>query len=258
MSEKVLITGAAGLVGGILMRGLRDELDVTGVDVAAGDAPGLHRLDVRDTAALEPLLRGCDSVVHLAEHPGAELSWEEVHANNLPATWSVLEAAARADVSRVVYASSNYVVAGHELADPWAAVLEGRYDGLDPATLPRLDATAAPRPGTPYAVGKVFGEAACRHAADVHGLSALCLRIGTVKEEDRPSKARHYAKLLTHRDLVALVGACLRAPGDLRFATFYGTSANTWRIYDIDDARDAIGYAPSDDAERLRPALAVA
>ncbi|HEX8208522.1 MAG TPA: NAD(P)-dependent oxidoreductase [Solirubrobacteraceae bacterium] len=258
MSERVLITGAAGLVGGILMRGLRDELDVTGVDVAAGDAPGVHRLDVRDTVALEPLLRRCDAVVHLAERPGAELSWEEVHANNLLATWSVLQAAARAGVSRVVYASSNYVVAGHELADPWASVLEGRYAGLDPGTLPRIDATVAPRPDSAYAVGKVFGEAACRHAADVYGLSALCLRIGTVKGEDRPSKARHYAKLLTHRDLVGLVGACLRAPSELRFATFYGTSANTWRIYDIDAARAAIGYAPSDDAESMRPALASA
>jgi nucleoside-diphosphate-sugar epimerase len=256
MTEKVLITGAAGLVGGVLTRGLRDEVEVVGVDVAAGAAPGVNRLDVRDTAALEPLLRGCDAVVHLAEHPGADLPWDEVHANNLPATWSVLEAAARARVPRVVYASSNYVVAGHELADPFASVLAGDYDGLDPHELPRLGADVAPRPDSPYAVGKVFGEAACRHAADAHGLTAICLRIGTVKEDDRPSKPRHYAKLLTHRDLVSLARACVRAPEDLGFATVYGISANTWRIYDLEGARDAIGYEPSDDAESLRPVLA--
>lgn len=254
MTEKVLITGAAGLVGGVLTRGLGGEMEVVGVDIAP--APGVHRLDVRDGAALEPLLRGCDAVVHLAEHPGADLPWHEVHANNLPATWSVLDAAARAGVPRVVYASSNYVVAGHELAEPFASVLAGRYDGLDPETLPRLTAGVAPRPDSPYAVGKVFGEAACRHVADAHGLTAICVRIGTVKEEDRPSKPHHYSKLLTHRDLVALVRACVRAPRELGFATVYGVSANTWGIYDVEEARAAIGYEPRDDAEALRPALA--
>jgi hypothetical protein len=29
-------------------------------------------------------------------------------------------------------------------------------------------------------------------------------------------------------------------------------SANTWRIWDIDEARDAIGYTPADDAEEWR------
>jgi hypothetical protein len=33
---------------------------------------------------------------------------------------------------------------------------------------------------------------------------------------------------------------------------FYGVSANRWRIWDIDDARRAIGYEPRDDAERWR------
>ena len=35
-----------------------------------------------------------------------------------------------------------------------------------------------------------------------------------------------------------------------RFGVFYGVSANTWRIWDIEDARAAIDYVPEDDAGR--------
>ena len=57
---------------------------------------------------------------------------------------------------------------------------------------------------------------------------------------------------MTHRDLVQLVRRCLEAPLDLRFAVFYGVSRNTWRIWDIEDAGSALGYAPVDDAESFR------
>jgi len=95
-------------------------------------------------------------------------------------------------------------------------------------------------------------EAAGRYYAEEHGLSVICLRIGTVNQQDRPRNPREYATLLTHRDLVQLVRRCFEAPLDLRFAGFYGVSRNTWRIWDIEDAGSALGFAPVDDAERFR------
>jgi uronate dehydrogenase len=115
-----------------------------------------------------------------------------------------------------------------------------------------LDARAPIRPDSPYGAGKAFGEAAARHYADQHGLQAICLRIGTVKSDDRPTRPRHYATLLTHADLVRLVAAALEAPEELRFAVVYGVSANTWRFWDVADAEAAIGYVPQDDAEAFR------
>ena len=108
------------------------------------------------------------------------------------------------------------------------------------------------RPDGPYGIGKAFGEAAGRYYSDVHGLSVICLRIGTLNRESRPTSVRHFATLLTHRDLVQLVRRCIDAPDDLRFAIFYGVSDNKWRFWDISNARDLIGYAPQDDAERWR------
>jgi uronate dehydrogenase len=110
----------------------------------------------------------------------------------------------------------------------------------------------AVRPDTPYGVGKALGEAAARYYAEEHGLSVLCLRIGTLNRADRPSAARHFATLLTHADMASLVRCCIEAPPDLAFGVFYGVSANRWRIWDINDARHAIGYEPKDDAEEWR------
>jgi hypothetical protein len=52
--------------------------------------------------------------------------------------------------------------------------------------------------------------------------------------------------------MASLVRCCIEAPPDLAFGVFYGVSANRWRIWDINDARHAIGYEPKDDAEEWR------
>ena len=152
----------------------------------------------------------------------------------------------------MIFASSNSVTGWYEREEPYASIVAGRYDGLDPAAIPLLTTKLPVRPNSYYAIGKVFGEGACRFYSDRHGLSVICLRIGTVNRQNRPTNSRHFATLLTHRDLLHLVEQCIQAPQDLRFATFYGVSDNTWRFWDIADSRDAIGYQPQDDAESWR------
>ncbi len=242
--SRVAITGARGLIGGILTEGLRGEHDVTGVDARAG-------VDMRDLSAAERGFAGADVFVDLAANPRTDTSWQEVYANNLPATANAFEAAQRAGVKRVIFASSNHVTGLYERDEPYSRVVAGEYDGLDPASLRRITSADPIRPDGPYGVGKAFGEAAGRFYADVYGLSVVCLRIGTVNAENRPRSPRERATLLTHRDLVHLVDACIGAPEHLRFGIFYGVSANTWRFWEIADAEQAIGYRPQDDAAEL-------
>jgi nucleoside-diphosphate-sugar epimerase len=193
-----------------------------------------------------------DAVVHLAEVAGAGADWPTVYRNNLRGTINALEAARLAGARRFVYASSNHVTGGYEQDEPYSSIIAGRYDGLRPDEVPKLGASSPIRPDSPYGVGKAFGEAAARHYADAYGLQTICLRIGTVMADDRPTRPRHYATLLTHADLVRLVTAALEAPADRGFAVVYGVSANTWRFWDIADAASAIGYRPQDDAETFR------
>jgi dTDP-4-dehydrorhamnose reductase len=248
---RVVVTGASGLIGGLLVEGLRDRFPVRGVDLAPG--PATHVVaDMRRLDDVTAVFAGADTVVDLAANSDSDASWDDVYANNVPATLNALEAARRAGVRRVVFASSNHVTGLYERDEPYATILAGRGRDGDPAALRRVTAADPIRPDGAYGIGKALGEAAARFYAEEHGLSVLCLRIGTVNQADAPTNERHRATLLSHRDLLQLVECCLAAPDALRFGVYYGVSANRWRIWDIDNARRELGFAPADDFETRR------
>jgi nucleoside-diphosphate-sugar epimerase len=250
--QTIAITGAAGLLGTVLMRGLEGRYRVVGVDRARRRPPNVRRVNMARPRSLETLFEGADAVVDLAGLPDHRTPWEDVWKNNLPATINALEAARRAGARRFVFASSNHVTGMYEREAPYSALVAGDYTRLDPASIPLIGASWPVRPDGAYALGKLFGEAAARWYSDAFELSAICLRIGTVNAEDRPLEPRHYATLLTHADLLRLVERALEAPSDLGFRVYYGVSRNTWRFWDMADARAEIAYEPQDDAEDFR------
>jgi nucleoside-diphosphate-sugar epimerase len=254
--ERVLITGAAGLIGTLLRERLSERYELRGVDRKRARGSGLHAVDLsRGGRRALGAFRDIGGVVDLAGASDADISWKIVLNNNIPVTTNVLEAARQNGVRRVVYASSNHVTGGYELDDPYARIVRGDVESLDPQEIPLITSAHPIRPDGPYAVGKAFGEAVGRYYADEYGLSVICLRIGTCNRAGRPERPRHFATLLTHDDLVRLVVAAIEAPDDLRFGVFYGVSANTWRFWDIADSREAMGYEPQDNAEAFRASV---
>ena len=250
--KTIVITGAAGLIGTVLTRGLEGRYRVVGLDRARRRPPSVRRVDMAKPRSLETLFEGADAVVDLAGLPDVRTPWKDVWANNLPATMNALEAARRAGARRFVFASSNHVTGMYEREPPYSAIVAGDYAGLDPSSIPLIGPAWPIRPDGAYALGKVLGEAAARWHADELGLPAICLRIGTVNGADRPRQPRDFATLLTHADLLRLVDCALAAPDTLRFGVYYGVSRNTWRIWDITNAADEIGYEPQDDTELFR------
>ena len=250
--KKVLITGAAGLVGGVLREGLAADYEVSGVDMRPVDGIECLVADTTDLEAVLPAYDGVDTVIDLASVPDQDSPWDVVYANNLPSTYNALEAARRAGARRVIFASSNHATGNYEDDEPYASIVAGSYDGLEPGNFPLVTVDMPIRPDGPYGIGKAFGEAAGRYYSDRYGLSVICLRIGTLNREGRPLVPRHFATLLSHRDLVQLARRCIEAPDAVRFAIFYGVSGNTWRFWDIANSRELVGYSPEDDAERWR------
>ena len=250
--KRVLITGASGLIGGVLREGLADDYDLRGVD--RRPIPGFEMVvaDTADLAAMQPAFEGVDAVVDLASHPAVDTPWNKVHENNIASTYNALEAARLSGVSRVVFASSNHATGMYENDQPYADIVAGRYEKVDRENMPYITTDMPVRPDGPYGIGKVFGEAAGRYFSDRFGLSVICLRIGTLIQSSRPEGVRAFATLLTHRDLVQLVSKCIDAPDDLKFAIFYGVSNNRWRFWDIGNSRELIGYEPLDNAEVWR------
>jgi NAD+ dependent glucose-6-phosphate dehydrogenase len=248
---RVLVAGAGGLIGGILWEGLGTDHALEGLDLRRDRSRGIRRADVRRPRSLQGAFDRVDAVVDLATGSTVDLSWDQVEAD-IEGRVNMLEAARLQGVRRYVFASSNHATGMYENEQPYASIVRGAYDGLDPASVPLIGTNWPVRPDSPYGVGKAFAEAAARYYSDEYGISCICVRIGTVLAEDRPKIPRHYATLLTHNDLVRLVDCALRASLDLRYGVYYGVSGNTWRFWDIANAAEDLGYEPQDDAERFR------
>jgi uronate dehydrogenase len=235
----VLLTGAAGRIGTVLRGGLPGRgwavrcLDVVPVPDVRPDEEHVVA-DVADLAAMTDATEGVDAVVHLAGVSG-ESSWDSILQANIQGTYAVLEAARRAGVSRVVFASSNHATG---FTPRPAAGLLGEFDGPS-------------RPDTYYGVSKVAGEALGALYADRYGMDVVCLRIGNASPE--PSELRHLAIWLSPDDSLSLVDAALRAPSP-GFAVVWGVSGNSRNWWDLTAAR-ALGYEPADDAEVYAEAL---
>jgi nucleoside-diphosphate-sugar epimerase len=246
----VLVTGLTGLIGSALRR----HLDPAGYDLRslsrrAVDGVASHQADIGDLDAIQPAFAGVDSVVHLAAAVGNP-AFDVVLRTNVVGTYNVFEAARRAGVSRVIFASSGAVISGWERAEPYRSLADGRYDGL--RDWPMITHETPLRPSGLYGASKVWGEALGRQYADAHGLSVLCVRIGRVRADDRPKEPRDFAVFCSQRDVAGMIERCLAAPPTLRFDIFFVTSRNRWGYRDLDHARSVVGFEPADAAEDHR------
>lgn len=227
----ILITGAAGAVGGFLRERLTGH-DLRLTDVAAGG--DVEALDVTDQAAVERACRGVDAVVHLGGI-ASEDAFDAVLEANVRGTQRVLEAAYRTGVPTVVLASSNHAAG---LVPRSAAGPDGLPDDV------------AARPDSFYGWSKAAMEALGRLYHDRHGMTVVCLRIGDCAEE--PSDARDLSVWLSPDDAARLVAAAVAATG---WHVVWGVSANSRRWWSAAGG-DTIGYHPRDDAERWAAATA--
>jgi UDP-glucose 4-epimerase len=116
---KILVTGGAGYIGSNTAHRLRKHgFEVAIVDdLSRGHERNttgfqFHKLNIADTKALVPLLKGVDAVVHFAAYisVGESTQKPELYfANNVTATVGLLTAMIEADVKRLVFSSTAAV-----------------------------------------------------------------------------------------------------------------------------------------------------
>ena len=162
-ARRVPLTGAEGVVGTVLRRGLEADIDLLPLTRRAEAFPSVVA-DIANLEAMTCACSGADAVIHLAAAAWLDAPWDDVLESNIVGTRNVFEAARLAGVRAVVFASSGHVVGAAENDDA------GLYDlGDDRA----LDDSSSVRPDSLYAVSKVFGESLGRSYADTYGMRVI-------------------------------------------------------------------------------------
>jgi UDP-glucose 4-epimerase len=205
---KVLVTGGAGFIGSNLVSALvargdevvaLDNFSTGREENLAGLKPGSFRLvrgDLRDATLLADAIKGVDYVLHQGALPSVPRSVEEpveCHDVNVTGTITVLEAARKAGVKRVVFAASSSAY------------------GETP-TLPKVE-DMTPDPLSPYAASKLAAEHYLRVYFLCYGLQTVALRYFNVFGPHQDPKS-HYAAVIPRFCTAALTGGRPTIYGD--------------------------------------------
>ncbi len=210
MTERILVTGAVGFIGGHACRALLEEgYEVVGIDNfdpfydrsikeeaarSLADSPRFTLVegDIRDPEVVRRALGGVDLVFHLAARAGVRPSIQEpiLYASvNVEGTVCLLETCRACNVRRFVFGSSSSVYG-------------------DDTPVPFSEDAVATAPVSPYAATKRAGELMCQVFAELYGIRIVSLRFFTVYgPRQRPDLAIHrFTRLLANGSSIQQYG----------------------------------------------------
>lgn len=172
MSNQILVTGGAGFIGASLVRRLlSDGWTVRVLDsLVSGRSEYLDGLDVelingdiRDEKAVTDAVEGVDAVAHLAAAGSVVDSVADPAANfsaNVLGTFTVLDAARKAEIERVVFSSTGGALIGN--------------------AEPPVNEQSLPKPISPYGASKLACEGYCHAFAKAFGMRIVATRFANV------------------------------------------------------------------------------
>ncbi|HYS40115.1 MAG TPA: NAD-dependent epimerase/dehydratase family protein [Pseudonocardiaceae bacterium] len=256
----VVVTGAAGVLGGQLVQSLAAQgIEVHGLDLRppAEPVPGARHSegDVRDPRVVRRVVAGVDAIVHCAAALPS-YSAEEIRSVIVDGTRNVLTCAHQAGVPRVVHISSTAVYG-----------------------LPKLVPTPEDHPRVPvdhYSTAKVLAEDVCA-SFRAKDLCVPVLRPKTFLGPGRmglfsmlfewAAEGRNFpvlgrgdvrVQMFALEDLVDVVGTVLRAPEDIANDTYnVGAAEFSTLREDFQAVLDRAGHGRRVVSLPIGPALAV-
>ena len=232
--HRLLLTGAAGGLGQVLREALQAHAtivrvsDISPMAPATGEHEEVMICDLANKSAVLALAKDVDAIVHLGGI-STERAFEEILEANIRGTFHIYEAARKAGIKRVVFASSNHVT--------------GFYPQDE-----EVDAHSPRRPDCYYGLSKSYGEDLATFYFHRYGIETVSLRIGSSFPE--PRNPRMLSTWLSFSDLSHLVERALLCQ-DVGHTVVYGVSANRDLWWNNRYAAH-LGFNPQDSSERFR------
>jgi NAD+ dependent glucose-6-phosphate dehydrogenase len=244
---QVVISGAAGRIGTQIVEELSPSHDLSLIDVRPVEGRNSIVADISRDPALTGRRRwfkpkpwsaafaGADVVVHLGANPDQLAPWEKVLPDNIQGTWNVIAAAAQHEVSRVIFASSNWAVkALEQKLAPDCYLPNG----------PKIGSDAPPQPITAYGLSKAFGEQAGRMFVDEKKLqSFVAVRIGSYDPNPPLRDDELRSRWLGTGDLRSLFRRCVEAEFG-GYHVVYGVSTQPTVPYDLSHTYSLLSWQP--------------
>ena len=280
--RRVVVTGAAGYIAGLMLPALRRRYDLILLDVRDEDrerkpVPGVVVADLtdKDRDAYRAHFAGADAVVHAAfvrppdagEAAPAGSSLSGIRTSvasqsearfraelaNVEMAYNVYQIAREEGVRRVVMISSNHAADYYE-----PLILDGKWD----VVTPDLQERAVGYYGWAKASYEHLGFIFAQGGPGEPPLQSVQIRIGGPREDDLERielgdmrrVRRALAVYLSRRDLAQLIvksieTADIRDRHGVPYQVFYGISGNSHAFWSIANARRVIGYQPQDNSE---------
>lgn len=227
----ILITGVASALAQALASQLSENHQIRLTDIVdVATEFEFVRCELNHDEATNELVRGMDSIIHLAELP-PDYSDDSLDADNLAidfltrCTYNLLWAAVEEKVKKAVYAST-------------LKLLEKYDDDLT------VTENWRPLPSTdPYVLGKHLGEFTCKEFARTAQIQINCLRFGKIVRSDDVKDQPYDPAWIEIRDLVHAFECALDAePPDLK---------RDWSVFHIEADASEAGYPSSGKARSV-------
>ena len=236
---KILVTGASGTIGSVLMKCLSGKHDVTGIDKVSSE--NVVSLDiVNEQERLRELLKNIDVVIHLAwDTKEAGSAFVSVAENKIMGE-IMYTLSLEQKIKKFILASSVHVSFGH---------INYRHPGIveEHNILHQKKITTQDNyfPLGVYGASKVYLEMLGK-AYGEKGLRVVAVRFGNVTDDNSFGE---YPFWLSHRDCCQFIEKCVEASNLPKHSVFFAISDNPCNPFDLSSTQPLLGYEPKDKSE---------
>jgi nucleoside-diphosphate-sugar epimerase len=236
---RIIITGASGIIGRVLMKCLAKKHRVIGVDKKQG--PGVVKLDIlKEPERFQRTLHQGDIIIHLAWDTKENTTpLSPIIDYNKKMGELVFELALEKKIERVIFASSVHASMSHLLKFGYPDFNKKHQAFHSKKKIGVADGFS---PLGAYGASKVYLEALGR-AYSTKGLQVIAVRFGNVTPDNGFGE---YPFWLSHRDCCQFIEKCCIAKNLPPFLTLFAMSDNICNPFDISESRKILGYNPQD------------